>query len=398
MSAAGHGADARAACGTARFVKLVCALMLLPLLGGCWNSKDIQTIAYVTAIGLDYADGKYIAYVQVLNFSNLAKSETTELGKNIPVWIGKGEGVTVTESFNKIYSTSQLRLFWGHVKAIVCSENYLKQGALVKEAYDMLNRYREIRYNILMYGTREPIRDIFVQKSLLNLSPLDTLMDTPTQAYSQRSFILPEYGFKVIAEYNEPAEAAMLPSLSLDHNGWTEDYKAKQMFRIDGAYFFRGQSMNGWLSEKDLQGTRWLQKKLQRSPINVPDDKNPAAALVMIKPKPVITTEFSNNKTYYNISVSIESYLDEMARNVSKEELERMAAEVIEKQIRDTYAKGLEIKIDVYKLGEQLYRKDPAKWKEQHGDGEFTLTEDSLKDVRVNVRMLHSGKYKTRFD
>lgn len=100
--------------------KKTCILLciaLLFLLTACWGSKDVQNIAYVTAIGFDYENGKYISYVQVLNFTNIAKGEKTEVGKNVPTWIGKGEGITVTESLSNIYSTSQLRIFWGHVKA-----------------------------------------------------------------------------------------------------------------------------------------------------------------------------------------------------------------------------------------------------------------------------------------
>ncbi len=100
------------------------------------------------------------------------------------------------------------------MKALVLSENAMKHG--MKEIYDMLNRYREVRYNILMYGTNEPLHEILIQKSILNFSPLDTLMDLPYQIYSQRSFILPEYGYKIIAQMNEPSGLAMIPCLTLD--------------------------------------------------------------------------------------------------------------------------------------------------------------------------------------
>lgn len=375
---------------------LISVLFLIP--AGCWNSKDIQNMAYVTAIGIDYENGKYITYVQILNFANVAKSDTAQVGKNIPVWIGRGEGVTVTESFNSIYSTSQLRVFWGHVKSIVCTERFLKSGQRVKEAYDMVNRYREVRYNVLMYGTKEPLRDIFTQKSILNLSPLDTLLDTPSQIYSQRSYILPVYGYKIIAQFNEPAQSAMLPSISIDKEAWTEDQKAKPMFRIDGSYYFHASAMTGWLSEKDLQGYRWLQKKLERSPINIPDNNDPDAAIVLIKPKPKLQPVVRDGKVTFNISLHIKAYVDELTRNISKTEIEEMASKVIRDQIRSTYKKGLEIKVDVLQLGECLYRKYPKVWHDMHKDKEFILDESSLDLIDVKVNLLHTGKYKGRID
>lgn len=373
------------------------AVMLALLLTGCWNSKDLQKMAYATALGFDFADGKIVSYVQVLNFANVAKGETSQVGKPVPVWIGKGEGVTVTESLTDIYSTSQIRVFWGHIKAIVCTENFMKDGKRIKEAYDMVNRYREIRYNVLLYGTKDNLRDIFIQKSLLNFSPIDTVMTTPSQIYTQRSFILPVYGFKLIAQFNEAGSPIMLPSITVAKGDWTEDQKKKSMLRINGAYFFRKLDMIGWLSENDLAGYRWLQQKLERSPINVPDNSNPAVALVLTKPRFKVTTVF-DGEIKYNIRVRLKAYLDEMTRDITEKEIEDQAAQVIREEIMSTYKKGLRLKADIFKLDEVLYRKHPKKWREYHARGDFLLKPESINEIDVKVSLLHTGKYKGRVD
>ena len=378
--------------------KILLITLSLLLLSGCWNSKDIQRMAYVTALGIDYKDGKYVSYVQILNFSSVAKVESAELGKNIPIWIGKGEGNTLTESFNSIYSTSQIRVFWGHVKAIIISENMLKHGDKIKEAYDMLNRYREVRYNILLYGTKEPIEEVLHQKSILNFSPLDSIMDTPAQTFSQRSYIVPLYGFKLLAQLNEAGNPGILPSLAIDKQNWHEDRSPKPLLKIDGAYFFRKGAMTGWLSEADLTGYRWLQRKLERSPINIPNNKNPKAAVVMLHPKSKIEPVLQDGKPLFNITIKIESYLDELVSNISEKALEDQAAKVIKNEIRYTFNKGIEKQLDVLKLDEVLYRSYPQKWHELHRDGEFIYDEQSLNRIDVKVKLLHTGKYKGRVD
>ncbi|MEI7027716.1 Ger(x)C family spore germination protein [Paenibacillus sp. y28] len=377
---------------------LCAALLLIVLLGGCWNSKDIQNLAYVTAIGFDYADGKFISYVQVLNFTNVAKTEAASLGKSIPIWIGRGEGTTVSESFNDIYATSQIRVFWGHVKAIVLTENMMRQPDKMKEAYDMVNRYREIRYNVLLYGTKEPLRDLFTRKSILNLSPLDTLMYTPGQIYTQRSFILPVYGYKVIAMFNEPSEPVMIPSLSSDMKGWSMDKEPRPMIRIDGAYFIKEDQLAGWLGEQDLQGYRWLQKRLMRTPITVPDKQHPAAVLVMVKPQTRIRPLLEDGNVFFTIEVKIKAYVDELIQDTSEKSLEEQAAEVIRREIQDTYRKGLAIQTDVLQLDEVFYRDNPGMWKRLHEGQPFLLKEDSIRSIEVQVDLLHTGKYKGRIN
>ncbi|RKN79103.1 Ger(x)C family spore germination protein [Paenibacillus ginsengarvi] len=372
------------------------SLCLLLLTTGCWNSKDIQNMAYVTALGFDYEDGKIVTYVQVLNFMNIAKGEAMEIGRIVPNWIGKGEGRSVTESLNSIYTTSQLRIFWGHIKAIVMTEKYMQDDDRIKETYDFINRYREIRYNILLYGTKESVRDLFAMKSLLNMSPIESAMDTPSQMYSQRSFILPVYGFKILAQFNEPAEYAMLPSLSIDSKSWTEDKKNKPLFKIDGAYFFNDYKLAGWLTEDDLEGARWLQKKLERSAIHVPGKRNIDAALVLIKPKPSVHHIVQDGKARFRIKLTIQGYVDELVDNISKKEIEDHAAKVLQTEMRHTFQKGLDIKADVLQLGEVLYRENPKLWKSLSEGGQFILNEDSLDSVDVRVNLQHSGKYKLR--
>jgi len=378
-----------------RALRLGLCLTILVMLTGCWNSRDIQNMAYVTAIGFDYENSKFVTYVQVLNFANVAKTENAPMGDKAPAWIGKGEGVTVTESMAAIYATSQLRVFWGHVKAVVLTDRFLSDGRHVQEAYDMVNRYREIRYNVLLYGTKLPLRDIFSQKSILNLSPLDTVLETPTQIYSQRSFIMPVYGFKIISQFNEPSQMVMFPSLTLVRDNWSEDKKKKPMFRIDGAFYVQSLKLAGWLSEEDLAGYRWLQKKMRRSPINVPDNDQPQAALIMVKSKPTIKPTMRNGKVVFDIKLKMEAYVDEMVKDISRRDLERLAAESVAKQIRTTFNKGIAKKIDVLQLSEHLYRKWPKVWHDWHKDS-HGLTADSLDRVDVKIKLIHTGKYKGR--
>lgn len=381
-----------------KLLLLAGVILMLLLLTSCWNSKDIQNMAYITAIGFDYENGKYVTYVQVLNFSNVAKSESNESGRNVPTWIGKGEGTSVTQSFNSIYSTAQLRVFWGHVKALVFSERFLEEEERIRSTYDLVNRYREIRYNIPLYGTREPMRDILAMKSNLNLSPLHTVMESPEMSYSQRSYILPLHGYKLIALINEPAGAPLLPSLAIDREAWTEDTDPKSMFKIDGAYFFKGTVAKDWFSEDDLQGYRWMQKKLQRSIINIPNDIEPEAAIVIENPRSSVHHTVRDGHVYFTIKLKLNAYVDELRRNLKKKEIEKMAAQAIEKQIRHTYKKGVARKVDIFNLTECLYRENPKKWRELNSEGGFMIDKESLVNVKVDVRLQHSGKYKLRVD
>lgn len=339
-------------------IKWVLILALLLLESGCWDSKPIQNMVYVTAIGLDYEGGNYIVHVQTLNFSNVAKSENFQIGKNVPVWIGRGQGKTVSEALSSIYATSQVRVYWGHVRAIICSDGILNATESVRQAYDAINRYREIRYNILVYGTKEPMLKIFTQKSIFNFSPLESIMDTPEDSYSQRSFIPPQYGYRLIAEVSEPGRTAMLPSLSTVDDSWTEDKNKKSMFKVDGAYMINNQETKGWYSENDLKGARWLYNKMKRAVVNIPDKGDPIAALVLKLPKHRIETYLENGELRFNIAVEVQAYVDEIVQDASKKKMEQEAEAVVRQEIKATYLKGISTQTDILNLLGELYQKN----------------------------------------
>jgi len=45
------------------------------LLSGCWDVYEAQRMYYVDGLGIDYKDGQYVIYMQLINFTNVAKFE-----------------------------------------------------------------------------------------------------------------------------------------------------------------------------------------------------------------------------------------------------------------------------------------------------------------------------------
>lgn len=105
---------------------LVCLLVLL-LVTGCWDIKDLQTVNYVTSVGLDYKNGKFIIYAQMLDFSSVAKQETGKASHPPSQWVGKGTGETINLAINDLYNAMQQKSLWSHITSIVISNSYLEQ-------------------------------------------------------------------------------------------------------------------------------------------------------------------------------------------------------------------------------------------------------------------------------
>ena len=102
----------------------VCSMLAIGviLLTGCWDSKEVQSINFITAIGIDYADNQYTTYAQLIDFSSIAKQEGPTPREGSKIWIGRGTGSTLSMAINNLYQTSQQQTLWTHVKAIVLSK------------------------------------------------------------------------------------------------------------------------------------------------------------------------------------------------------------------------------------------------------------------------------------
>jgi len=378
-------------------LKITLLIALLLVLPGCWSSKGIQHMDYITAIGIDYKNNRYITHAQVLSFSNVAKNENYQIGQEVPIWVGKGTGKTVLEALTSIYQTSQMRVYWGHVRSIILSEAFLQQQDPLRQAYDAINRYREVRYNILLYGTREPLEKILTQQSIFNLSPLDTIMDSPLDTYRQQSNIMPQYGFKIVAELNEPMRTTLLPSLGITNKQWTEDTRKKPMFYMSGAFALHEDVSKGWFSVEELKGQRWLQPKMARTYLNLPA-KAPKAVVTLnhIKSKVKLVTD--SDKVRFIINVRATAILQELGQNFTIRKLEEMAAVAVREEIENTYRIGLARKVDLLNLLGVFYRSKPALWKQkaQHISADQLLQPDSIKAIQVKVHIEHTGKYKGR--
>ena len=93
-----------------RICKILLTIPLILLLSGCWDEKTIQDFHYITAIGIDFKDGEYIVYTQLVDFSAVAKTEAKPT-QAPPVYVGKQKGSSISIAVNKLmqqYSTVSL--------------------------------------------------------------------------------------------------------------------------------------------------------------------------------------------------------------------------------------------------------------------------------------------------
>lgn len=371
-----------------RLSKLFSMLTVCVVLTGCWDYKDIQDIHYVTALGVDYVDGKYIVYVQLVDLSGVAKQEVKSATPT-KVYIGKHTGKSIAEAMNHLYQSAQQRLYLGQVSTFVLTDRALKHN--INDIIDAAFRYNLIRYSSNIFATKKPLEDLFAIKGFFNLTPLYSELHFPKAVYENISYIEPITLRTFISTYRDVSITTILPTISWSENDWTEDKKKRKTYMVDGAFVNYYEKSLHWYSIKDLKGLRWLTKDTNKTPIEFTkgDGTNYISlAHPKVKIKPVI----KNNEAKFQLDIHINGSVLELSTRESLGKLEKTVGEYIKNDIERTFKVGLERNGDPLGLGRKLYRNEMSFWKEKgYKEPNDYLHANSFEKINVSVNLANSG-------
>ncbi|MGG3505432.1 Ger(x)C family spore germination protein [Paenibacillus lautus] len=356
------------------------------LISGCWDNKEVQDINYITALGVDYKNDKYIIYVQMLDFATIAKQESSKPTEKAPIWVGRGTGTTLAEALIDLYTSNQQRVSWGHVTALVLTEAVLKPKQL-SQVFDLTNRSQEIRYTKWIYGTKDNMEDLFTVSPFFQLSPLHSLLHEPRESYVQFSFIRPIQFVNFIRLYREKAATVILPSLHISNQNWSENLKQHPILEVNGGFLIKNKELMGWLKRSDLLGTRWLASPQTHAAVIVQADGEAVGSIRLEKPQSSIEVIRKPKDASYRIKLNVIGTVQNMYKKVGIKEMKRLTEDTLRKEMHNTFHKAALIQADPYQLCLQLYRTDPKLWKKLVEQKKEIDDETSLElEVDVNLR------------
>ncbi|MNW40474.1 Spore germination protein B3 precursor [compost metagenome] len=371
-------------------------LIMVTMLTGCWDLKEVQTINFVTALGIDYVKDHYVIYAQLLDFSKISKQEGASSGiEKSDTWIGKAEGGTISEALNHMYPSSQQQTLWTHVKAIV-----LSKALLDKELPDTLNgllRSRDLRYTPWVFGTEQDISKLFSSVALLNQSSLNSEIMDPEELYKQYSSVEPQRLLKLVNGVKEPAASLLLPSITVTDSVWENDNKPQSLVKLNGVYVISRGKNRGFIDQKQLNGARWVSYKyMHKYPLRFKTKEGKKVVINVIHPVSTVKLRIANDNIQANINVRVRANVVDIdaGSRVTAVEIKQIAKQMMEKQIRKDYESAKANNLDIYKLDDFLYRMHNREWQKYRSNEHGALSKINLGEVNIDLRVTHSTSYK----
>jgi Ger(x)C family germination protein len=355
------------------------------VLSGCWGSRGISDQLYIEALGVDYKDGKYIVYTESAVFSSIAKQEGGgSQPSESPVLVGKEEADSVTMAFRKLEKASQYPLYYGHIQVILLSDRVINQK--LEEVISDLGHDPLIRHTSWVFGTSEDLSEVLKSKSLFSQAPTYKVLFHPDIMLKRNHAGNPLNMQMLLRGGNEPFGSILIPNVIITEGEWQEDEKKPPTPHLNGGFIVSKMKSKGFMSYEDLRGLQWLTEEQKENKLEIPQQKTVVELLV--KGYKISLHQPIKDGLHYTVQLKAKAFIDESVDEPSLTSLKKKIKQEIKNDVQRTFENGIKAGADLYNLTESTYRKSPALAKK------YKLKENSLADVKIDVKIVNAGSQK----
>lgn len=128
--------------------KIIILIICIICLGGCYDYSELEDLAYIYGMGIDYKNGEYVLSYEVLNnkkSNNAVKEEA---------YLVSGHGDNFVSAFNDANRNNFKMPLFSHIKLLIISTSVAKDK--MDEINDFINRNPKIRDNYYMVVADNP--------------------------------------------------------------------------------------------------------------------------------------------------------------------------------------------------------------------------------------------------
>jgi spore germination protein KC len=381
--------------------RVLCVLLTFAVLltiTGCWDSKELDTLYFVTGVGLDSSDtdGTIDVNMQIARVTQGSASGSGMQqgssgggggGESSFILLG-ASGKSVLEALSTLRHESSRTLFLHHNQMIVIGRDLAQKG--VQNHLDLFLRDEETRMEALVLVADGKAKDILSAK--LNQDKLSGIaVAKMLTQYKTISSHLSVNMLGFISKLLQKTVAPIAPIVEIKKQGDTENLEISKMA------VFKGDRMVGELNWDEITGYLWALGEINEGILELSLDKG-TAALNIIKANSTATPVLQSDGRY-GIIMKIETNLDieelngfgQMKLKEIYDLLIQESTKRIEQRVYTTFQKAQQLNSDIYEYSDAFHIKYPKLWKELEKQWETIFPSLQLV-LTVNVKLSGTGK------
>jgi spore germination protein KC len=408
-----------------------CALLilLLALSGGCWDQNEVEDLAVVRAMGVDYLPGREAPYLVTLAIkrpSGIA-GEGAGGASGSPTELYTGVGA----SFDLAIQQASLRIpkgiFLAHTEIVIAGEELAKFG--VGHLVDFIIRNPQLRLDTNFLVAEGFAHDVLNVPERLESSISEELLALIDDA-GETSEANPQPFFqfaKQMASVGQDAQAAIIKSgprvsdvIPLLKQGNTENsggsgeeageeggggeksggQKQENVLSLAGMAVFRGDRLAGTLDYIETRGVLWLQNEINRVVLAVRDPVNPDQMITLhiARSETKVTPVIQEGRFFFRVAVNAEGDILSQASTADLsnpemvEKINSALAGAIKEVIEKGFARLQEMQTDVVGFGTILNRRHNDLYKSMAGRWPEEFSTINL-EIHVTANIRRTGQH-----
>lgn len=364
-------------------IKKLFPILIIFLLTGCYDHKELNTIAIMTATEINKIDDEFIIHAQVVN-----PQSTDTVNIQAPFIMYEGRGQTIHEAYRSIKAQSSRYLYPNHMQILIINENLAKED--ITQIIDLYLRIPDIRteFNVLI-GQNENILNITTPiDDVSSTSILDT-MKTNNKYLGITNFVT----FNELAEMNiNKNKEIVLPSIKvIDYNEEatttknTEKTTIKSLYELENLAIFKDNKLKGYLTKDESITYNLIQNKVASILITKECEKDKYMTVEATE----IKSDISTKNKEINIDIKMSGNINESMCNIklNEEKNIKKIEKELNKYIKNKVTTSIdsirkEYNSDIFGFLDLIYKKDYKTYKEIKD----TWYDSTYQNIKINIK------------
>ena len=388
-------------------------ILITIFLSGCWNKKELNDIAIISAMAIDKNDdGTYTKTIQIINPGNVAGGLQGGGGGQSPaVSVYSATGQSVLDAHFNATSKVSRRLYHSHANLLVISEELAKEEGITT-ILDAFERDPEIRTTlkvVIAHDTKAG--DLLKTLTAIDKIPAEkvngTLRITELTRGEQIEVKLQDLISTLSSDGQEPVLSGFRMKGKVKQG---KDIKNVQKSELDttleayGLAVFREGKLIDWYQGETSRGVVWILDKIKETNVKLDwgGEKN-RLVYTVIRQKAKVSANTNKPLPVITIRIRAEGDIREVRKPINIDDptiildLEKELRKEIKMELEKVVKKTQQNKTDIFGFGEVIHRSNPKQWERLKSDWNENYFPKLTVQVEVEAFIRRSGLRKNSY-
>ncbi len=377
--------------------KLLPFLLLLFLLTGCYNYREINDLAIASGISIKKEDnGEYQLTVEVVNPK---KEQDTSSGKEPDFIIYTATGKSMQETFRKMIKESPQKIYAAQIEILILDESLVKED--LKNIVDFFARDPEIRSEFyVLVGKDSDILDVITPLETLSSKNILESLEANNQYLGVANLVTYH---DLLANYLNSKMELALPSIEIigqEQEGEStkniEKSESDAAIVLSNLAIFKDNKLLGYLTNSQSLAYNFAMGNIKETLIQTDYSNQQFIMNEIIQSSTETKVDVKNKKIKISLkgkaSISEVNYDCDLTKNETIEKIQKDLNKSVEKLIKEGITDIIDTyNSDIFGYQDLFYKTDPKYYKKIESDWYTKIFPNLEIEVKADYNIFEKG-------